>query len=126
MVELGFILRGRAYGAVFGGGPNKMASSSASNGVVVLKAGSGSAVFLDDFLAGFLGIGLLWLLKAWVIDTTSATELADKVAHILPLGHKGFLFLLTSFLGGLVGGFASLTGSLLRKDTPKSKSTLTF
>ena len=79
-----------------------------------------------NFLAGFLGVGLLWLLKAWIMDGASTTELADKVAHIFPLGHKGFLFLLTSVLGGLVGGFASLTGSLLHKDKRKSKSTLTF
>lgn len=79
-----------------------------------------------NFMAGFLGIGLLWLLKAWIMDASSTTELADKVAHIFPLGHKGFLFLLTSILGGLVGGFASLTGSLLHKEKRKSNSTLTF
>ncbi len=79
-----------------------------------------------NFLAGFLGIGLLWLLKAWLMDSSSTTELADKVARIFPLGHKALLFLLTSVLGGLVGGFASLTGSLLHKDKRKSNSTLTF
>lgn len=79
-----------------------------------------------NFMAGFLGIGLLWLFKAWIMDASSTTNLADKVAHIFPLGHKGLLFLLMSVLGGLVGGFASLTGSLLRKDKRESKSTLTF
>ncbi|HOX83440.1 MAG TPA: hypothetical protein PLJ60_16795 [Chryseolinea sp.] len=79
-----------------------------------------------NFLAGFLAIALLWFTKAWLMDASSTTELADKVAHIFPLGHKAYLFLLTSVLGGLVGGFASLTGSLLRKDKKKSSTTLTF
>ncbi len=79
-----------------------------------------------DFLAGFLGIAVLWFAKAWIMDAASTTELADKVAHIFPLGHTAFLFLLTSVLGGLVGGFASLTGSLLHKDKKKSSTTLTF
>lgn len=72
-----------------------------------------------NFMAGFLGIAFLWLLKAWTMDASSTTELADKVARIFPLQHKGFLFLLTSVLGGLVGGFASLTGSLLHQEKRK-------
>ncbi len=79
-----------------------------------------------NFLAGFLGIGLLWLLKAWIMDTSSTSSLADKVSHIFPLGSKAYLLLLTSVLGGLVGGFASLTGSLLHKDKTKSDTKLTF
>ena len=79
-----------------------------------------------NFLAGFLGIALLWLLEAWIMDTSSTSALADKVAHIFPLGSKVYLFLLTSVLGGLVGGFASLTGSLLLKAIRKSDTKLTF
>jgi hypothetical protein len=79
-----------------------------------------------NFLAGFLGIALLWLLKAWFMDSSSTSGLADKVAHIFPLGSKAYLFLLTSVLGGLVGGFASLSGSLLHPSKRKSDTKLTF
>jgi hypothetical protein len=79
-----------------------------------------------NFLSGFVAIGLLWFAKAWLMDSSSTVELADKVARIFPLGHKGFLFLLTSVLGGLVGGFASLTGALLHRDKRKSDTKLTF
>lgn len=68
-----------------------------------------------NFLAGFLAIALLWFVAAWMIDHSSASDLADRVALIFPVKQKWLLFLVTAIIGGLVGGFASLTGSLLRK-----------
>lgn len=67
-----------------------------------------------NFLAGFLGIGLLWSLKAYLIETNAAAPLTQKVSEIFSL-NKYLLFALTVFLGSLVGGFAALTGSLLRR-----------
>lgn len=68
-----------------------------------------------NFLAGFLAIALLWFIAAWMIDHSSTSDLADRVALIFPVKQKWLLFLVTAIIGGLVGGFASLTGSLLRK-----------
>jgi hypothetical protein len=68
-----------------------------------------------NFLAGFLGIAILWLAKAWLIDSSAATPLIEKVARIFTLPNKSLLFLIMALLGGLVGGFAALTGSLLKK-----------
>ena len=70
-----------------------------------------------NFLAGFLGIGLLWFATAWVMDLNAATPLAEKVSQILMINSKWLLLLVTALVGGLVGGLASLTGSLLR--TPR-------
>jgi hypothetical protein len=67
------------------------------------------------FLAGFLGIFILWAMLAWWIDVKNNDVLATKVAQIFPLGGSSFLLILvTALVGGLVGGLASLCGSYLR------------
>jgi hypothetical protein len=73
------------------------------------------AYIFDDppfksFLSGFLAIGLLWLTLAFYIDFTTDSILTPKVNKLLPLN----VFLLTTIIGGLIGGLASLTGALLR------------
>lgn len=72
-----------------------------------------------NFLAGFLAIALLWTIKAWLINSGSASDLADRVAHIFSLSGKSWLLVVMAIIGGLVGGFASLTGALLK---PKRRS----
>ncbi len=73
-----------------------------------------------NFVAGFLGVALLWLFKAWTMNSSSATDLVERVAHIFSLDNKIWLFLLMAVVGGLVGGFAALTGAILKKkNVPK-------
>ncbi|MBS1918641.1 MAG: hypothetical protein JST17_00145 [Bacteroidetes bacterium] len=67
------------------------------------------------FLSGFLGVFLLWAILAWWINMKNESILAKKIAEILHLGgNEYFLILVTAFVGGLVGGFASLSASFLR------------
>jgi hypothetical protein len=68
------------------------------------------------WLSGFSGIFLLWgLLAAW-IDYRNLHILSSRLAVLFPLGGNGWaLVLLTAVLGGIVGGTASMSGSLLRK-----------
>ena len=69
-----------------------------------------------SFLAGFVAIFLLWFLLATFIDVRNQHILSRKLAFLLPLGGNSFLLtLITALVGGLVGGFAALSGSLLRK-----------
>jgi hypothetical protein len=68
-----------------------------------------------NFLAGFLAIGILWFAKAWLQDSAGSSDLAERVAHIFALPKKELLFLVTAIVGGLVGGFAALSGSLLKR-----------
>lgn len=75
-----------------------------------------------SFLAGFLASGSLWLLKAWLIDADAATPLVEKVAEIFTIS-KSMLFAVTFFLSALVGGFAALTGAILK---PKRKKSLYY
>ena len=68
------------------------------------------------FGAGFLGIFLLWGILAYWIDSKNMHILASRVAELLPLGGNSFLLILvTAVIGALVGGFAALSGSYLRK-----------
>ena len=68
------------------------------------------------FLAGFLGLFLLWTIIALLKDAANDHILATKVASLLPLGGSYLvLILVTGIVGGLVSGLAALTGSYLRK-----------
>lgn len=67
------------------------------------------------FLAGFLGVFLLWAILASIIDMKNASLLSSRIASVLPLGGSNLLLILvTALIGGLVGGFGGLTGSFLR------------
>jgi hypothetical protein len=68
-----------------------------------------------NFLAGFSAIATLWIFNAWLIDSASSADLAERVTKLLMLKYEIVLFLAMAIIGGLVGGFAALTGSLLRK-----------
>ena len=66
------------------------------------------------FLSGFLGVFLLWALLAWWIDFKNEGLLSARIVSLLPLGGSSIaLILVTSFVGGLVAGFAAITGSYL-------------
>jgi hypothetical protein len=67
-----------------------------------------------NFVAGFLGIALLWFAKALIISSYAATDLAQRVAEMLFVEREILLILATAFIGGIVGGFGALSGSLLK------------
>ena len=67
------------------------------------------------FFAGLLGVFILWAGLAWWIDMKNNGVLSKKIAQVLPLGGNVLLLLLiTGFVGGLVSGFAAMSGSYLR------------
>jgi hypothetical protein len=67
------------------------------------------------FAGGFLGIFLLWAGIAWWLDTKNDGVLSKRIAELLKLGGNSFLLIIvTAIIGGLVGGFAAMTGSFLR------------
>ncbi|MBK5272887.1 MAG: hypothetical protein JJE22_17950 [Bacteroidia bacterium] len=67
------------------------------------------------FIAGFLGVFLLWGILAMWINIKNEGILATKIASVLPLGGSAIiLILVTGLIGGLVAGFAALSGSYLR------------
>jgi hypothetical protein len=73
------------------------------------------------FVAGFLGLFLLWGIQAFIIDSNNDHILSTRIASVLPFGGNTMLLLLvTAFVGGLVSGFAALTGSLARRQFARS------
>jgi len=67
------------------------------------------------FLSGFTGLFLLWGAMALWIDQKNQSILSHKIAALLPLnGNVVLLILVTAFVGALVAGFASMSGSFLR------------
>jgi len=71
---------------------------------------------LQSFIAGALGVGALWAGLAFGIDSANNHILSTKVAQIIPLGGSYIaLIIVTAFVGALLGGLASLTGSFVRK-----------
>jgi hypothetical protein len=71
---------------------------------------------LMSFVTGFLAVCIVWVVLAILADSANNHILSTKVATILPLkGSYTMLTLITGVVGGLVAGFAALTGSLARK-----------
>ncbi len=72
------------------------------------------------FLAGFLGLFILWFVLAFWIDTANDSVLANRMAALLPFGGSSLLLMIfTAVIGGLVAGFAALSGSYLRSTGSK-------
>jgi cell division protein FtsX len=68
------------------------------------------------FVSGFLGLFLLWLFLTLIIDNANQHILSQKIAQLLPLnGSSLLLILITALIGGLISGFAALSGSLTRR-----------
>ncbi|HTF20224.1 MAG TPA: hypothetical protein VK658_19270 [Chryseolinea sp.] len=70
----------------------------------------------QNFLAGFLAIAVLWTFNAWMADLDSSSSLPLRVAQLLGVGSAGMVYVLTAVVGGLVGGFATMSGAMLKTE----------
>jgi hypothetical protein len=70
------------------------------------------------FLAGFLGVGLLWLIAATLHDAANNHILSARMAVLFHLPGYGYFIMVTVFIGGLVGGLGAWTGALMRPKSP--------
>ena len=72
------------------------------------------------FFAGFLGLFILWFVLTFWIDSANGGVLSVKIASLLPLGgSKWLLMIVTAVIGGLIAGFAAMSGSYLRTSPKK-------
>ena len=68
------------------------------------------------FLSGFLGVFLLWLILALWIDSKNEHILSVRIAQLFHLGSASFaMVLITALIGGLIGGFAAMSGGSLQR-----------
>ena len=68
------------------------------------------------FLCGFISLFILWAGLSYWISVNNDHILAHKISVVLlKKDDPNLLILLTGLIGAVIGGFASLTGSLLRK-----------
>lgn len=74
-----------------------------------------------SFIAGFLGVLVVWMVLAALINSSNAGMLAAKIGTLMGVGDSAaIMILVTGFVGGLVGGLAALTASFLRRETTPS------
>ncbi|MHA4812482.1 hypothetical protein ACX0G9_30595 [Flavitalea flava] len=75
------------------------------------------------FWMGFLSNALLWLVLILIKISGSNTVLIQRSAKFLFLPNWVMLFMVTLLIGGLVSGFSSLAGSLVKTTFKSHKKT---
>lgn len=63
-----------------------------------------------SFLYGFLGIGILWFIQTLVIHSANDGILTMRIAELFFLPHPLLVIVVPVLIGGLAGGFSTLTG----------------
>jgi len=68
------------------------------------------------FASAFFALLLLWGGLSFWIDIKNESILSARIGELLGIGNNSFLLILiTGFIGGLVAGFAAMSGTYLRK-----------
>lgn len=67
-----------------------------------------------SFYSGFFAVLVLYLAVAWLANTANAGVFLQKTETVFGSMNNVYLFLVPAFLGGVLAGFGSLTGNLLR------------
>jgi len=80
----------------------------------------------NNYLAGLLGVGLFWLSYALFLDIRNEHLLSGKVAALFSdsLGTQitgGVLLMITTFLGGLLGGLSAMSGAMIMDDGSRAR-----
>ncbi|GAB4040113.1 hypothetical protein [Spirosoma jeollabukense] len=70
------------------------------------------------FFAGFYGIAIVWLIYALLIHLRTDGIFTGRMSELLfKMNSKVLPGLITAIVGGLVGGFAGLSGHFVRQAT---------
>lgn len=70
---------------------------------------------LNSFLSGFLGVGLCWMIAAWVIFSGNEAGLILRLAPLFNANEGVILVVYSSLLGAVEGGLGGLCASYFRK-----------
>ncbi|REA60386.1 hypothetical protein DSL64_14845 [Dyadobacter luteus] len=74
-----------------------------------------TATSFKAFATGFVAIAILWFGYGLYLHTSSEGAMSNRIAQIFSLPNGFLLLAVTTLVGGLVGGFAGLSGHLARK-----------
>lgn len=77
---------------------------------------------LSTFFSGFIGLGLLWLIKSFIIHNDSSGLLSNKIAELFSLSDGVYMVIISGIVAGLVGGFSTLSGFRFRRLFSKDKT----
>ncbi len=70
---------------------------------------------LGSYAAGFLAVSILWGGFAWWLDSANLGVLSSKIGTLFGGIDGSSVVYLTGLLGGILGGFSAMTGTLGRK-----------
>ena len=70
---------------------------------------------VQSYLVGFLGVFLLWGAYAAFLNAANDGILAERIGALFGGLGANQMVIITALLGGIVGGFGTLTGCLGRK-----------
>ena len=79
----------------------------------------------SSFLAGFLGVFLLWLFLNIGNSLANDFLLVNKMANLVGAPHSSILILVSALIGGLVAGFSSLSGYFFKTFGDSKKKIIT-
>ena len=86
--------------------------------IVIIGLGVGLLIpggSLSNFISGFVGVGIIWMGHAWNLDAQNGSQFTLTILEVLGIFDDPIVLIaFTGFIGGLVGGFATMTGSLFR------------
>ncbi len=75
---------------------------------------------LSTFISGFLGVGIIWMGHAWNLDAKNDSQFTEVMIQVIGIVDEPIVLIaLVGLIGGLVGGFATMTGALLRQPAKK-------
>ncbi|SEJ12407.1 hypothetical protein SAMN04487995_3341 [Dyadobacter koreensis] len=70
---------------------------------------------LHAFVTGFLAIALLWFFYGLYLHTSTTGAMSNRIAEIFSLPNGILLLVVTTIVGGIIGGLSGLSGYFLRK-----------
>ena len=76
---------------------------------------------INQFIAGFLGGGLLWMTFAWMNDIQTESILSEKIIKLFPFDDPIFLLILAGLIGALAGALGAMSGNSFRQLFMKKK-----
>lgn len=82
------------------------------------------STLLNAFIAGFLGVGLVWMGQAWVLDVANESAFTNVIIDLLQIGILDdpiLLVLVTGLIGGIAGGLAATSGASFKHLFQKKK-----